>query len=75
MKFEWDQGNSSKILRRFHLFEIEDFFKQDLFVFPDQIHSLNEERFIAVGQGPKNKPMFVCYTIRESKIRVISVDL
>jgi len=31
-----------------------------------------KQRLIATGLGPKNKPMFVCFTIRSEKIRVIS---
>jgi uncharacterized DUF497 family protein len=38
----------------------------------DRKHSDNEDRFIAIGEGPSNKPMFVCFTLRQNKIRVIS---
>jgi uncharacterized DUF497 family protein len=70
--FDWDEVNKSKILKRFEMHIVEEFFKQDLFIILDKQHSQNEERFIAIGEGPRNKPMFVCFTIRIGKIRVIS---
>ena len=72
MEFDWDAGNAPKILRRFNLEDIETFFRQELIVFKDEAHSMTEDRLISVGRGPGNKPMFVCYTIRGFKIRVIS---
>lgn len=72
MEFEWDDGNLFKILRRFELSTVEAFFHQELYVIEDKSHSLKENRLIAVGLGPNDKPMFVCYTIRGQKIRVIS---
>ena len=70
--FEWDQGNVAKIKQRFTLEEVEEFFSQEILVLEDKIHSSDEQRFIATGLGPKNKPMFVCFTLRSDKMRVIS---
>ena len=75
MWFEWDNGNISKILARFDLHEVEKFFLQELLVIEDDLHSEKEKRFIAVGNGPEKKPMFVCFTVRAGKIRVISARL
>ncbi len=72
MEFEWDAGNIAKISLRFFLWQVEEFFEQELLVIEDSQHSTNELRFIAVGKGPHNKPMFVCFTLRGTKIRVIS---
>ena len=72
MVFEWDDGNIKKILRRYQLKEVEEFFDQEIFVITDPTHSKVELRFIAVGLSSKGKPMFVCFTLRNSKIRVIS---
>ncbi len=72
MEFDWDIGNVFKISKRFSLVEIEEFFLQELFVIPDDLHSNIEKRLIAIGRGPNNRPMFVCYTMRKHKIRVIS---
>ena len=70
--FDWDQGNVAKIKQRFNLEEVEEFFSQEILVIEDKIHSSDEQRFIATGFGPKNKPLFVCFTLRSEKIRVIS---
>jgi uncharacterized DUF497 family protein len=72
MLFEWDKGNINKILKRFPIEEIETFFQQELMVISDPDHSQIEDRFIAVGISKASKPMFVCFTIRNAKIRVIS---
>lgn len=71
-EFDWDDGNISKIRSRFEILEVEEFFNQDLYIISDKGHSIKEERFIATGEGPEQKPMFVCFTIRGNKIRVIS---
>ena len=70
--FEWDEGNTLKIQSRFKIQEVEYFFYQELFIIEDKLHSMTEKRHIATGLGPGNKPMFVCFTIRGDKIRVIS---
>ena len=71
-EFEWDEGNLPKIQKRFKVSEVEKFFDQSLFMIEDKEHSMTENRFIAIGYGPLNKPMFVCFTFRQNKIRVIS---
>jgi uncharacterized DUF497 family protein len=38
----------------------------------DKENSMTENRFIAIGNGHLNKPMFVCFTFRQNKIGVIS---
>ena len=73
MAFIWDDGNKSKIQQRFLIMEIEAFFYQDLLIVRDDHHSLSEERFIAIGNSQNvNSAMFVCFTIRDGHIRVIS---
>lgn len=71
-EFEWDEGNTPKIQERFEIFEVEQFFSQTLMILKDSKHSNLEDRFIAIGTGPLNKPMFVCFTMRQNRIRVIS---
>ncbi|MGE3608463.1 MAG: BrnT family toxin [Bacteriovoracaceae bacterium] len=72
MIFEWDEGNRSKIIKRFPLEEVEEFFYQELLVLQDHNHSHNELRFFAVGLHQNSRPMWVCFTLRKNKIRVIS---
>ncbi len=72
MEFDWDSGNSPKILERFSIDEVEHFFTQVVIEIPDVHHSQNEERIIAIGNGPGGKLMYVCFTIRANRVRVIS---
>lgn len=72
MEFDWDEVNLKKLTSRFSLKELEDFFEQDLIVIPDYVHSRIEPRLIAVGIGPDQRYMFICYTLRKDKIRLIS---
>ena len=72
MEFDWDEGNTQKLTSRFTRVELEDFFLQDLIVVSDVVHSQIEPRYIAVGEGPCGRFMFVCYTLRRDKIRLIS---
>ena len=70
--FDWDTGNIDKLSRRFQIPDIQSFFDQELLLFIDLKHTGSELRFIGIGVGPKNKPMFVCFTFRNGLVRVIS---
>lgn len=70
--FEWDEGNTEKIKKRFDLIEIESFFNQILKFHADDLHSQTEERVLAFGLSSLGKPMVVCFTLRNNKVRVIS---
>ena len=72
MEFDWDEGNREKVTSRFPITVFEDFFQQDLIYVVDHHHSQTEARLIAVGVGPGDRFMFVCYTLRKDRIRVIS---
>ena len=65
--FDWDGGNQEKCtIHGLKKDKIEDFFFHgNLFVAPDPLHSKSEERFLAVGQLPNERPMFVVFTIRK----------
>lgn len=47
----------------------EDFFK---YRYPDVSHSVTELREVVLGQTYKGRLLFVVFTIRQGKIRVIS---
>ncbi len=76
--FNWDAGNRAKCQKHgLAVEEIEAFFQQkELYLAPDVAHSQTEQRFLAVGRGPGEKPMFVVFTLRtqddETMIRPIS---
>jgi uncharacterized DUF497 family protein len=71
--FDWDEGNRVKCQKHGLLIkEIEDFFRQKLYIAPDIKHSQSEQRFLAVGYSSSGKPMFVAFTLRNNLIRPIS---
>lgn len=74
-KFEWDSGNLDKSYLKHGILpkEAEEIFLcEESLVIEDIKHSQKEERFIIIGQTLDQKNMFVVFTIRKDKIRVIS---
>ena len=76
--FDWDQGNSIKSLQK-HGIEVdsaEQFFRNKDFLVPLGIQvepASNEPRFGALGMDLLGNRLFVSFTIREGRIRVISI--
>lgn len=73
--FDWDEGNREKNWRRHRVawWECEEvFFNQPLYVFADQPHSGREERFYVLGRTHDQRLLFVVFTGRGSRIRLIS---
>lgn len=72
--FEWDEGNLKHIKRHKAQFsECEQiFFNIPLLLSEDKSHSQKEERWQALGQTNNHRLLFVVFTIRMHKIRVIS---
>ena len=73
--FEWDEGNIDKnwIKHRVSNSECEEiFFNIPLLLSDDKKHSQHEKRYYVLGQTNANRWLFVSFTIRENKIRVIS---
>lgn len=73
--FDWDEGNIAKNWRKHKVSDLECeqiFFNQPLLVFPDSQHSEHEERFYVLGRSDKGRRLFLVFTIRGDKIRVIS---
>jgi uncharacterized DUF497 family protein len=73
--FEWDAANRDKIARKHHLRpeDIEPvFFDPRAAAFVDVKHSLGEHRYLLLGRNRNRKLLFVVFTIREDRIRVIS---
>ena len=73
-EFEWDKHNIEHIRRHdVEPFECEEiFFNEDFRVLPDTTHSKIEERFIAIGKTNSDRYLFVSFTLRGQKIRVIT---
>lgn len=74
LEFEWDSGNIDK--NRKHKVENseteEAFFDEKNKVFPDPNHSLSERRFILLGKSKSKRLLFISFTKRINKIRIIS---
>ena len=73
--FEWDEGDTDKnwIKHQVTNSECEElFFNLPLVVAGDPQHSQDEQRYYALSQTNVNRWLFIAFTIRENKIRVIS---
>ena len=72
--FEWDEGNLLHIkIHNVSYTEAEEIFRnQPFFISPDIKHSETEERFQALGVSENGKYIFISFTVRRRKIRVIS---
>lgn len=73
--FEWDKGNIDKNLKRHAVSnqEVEEvFFDRYIKIFENIKHSQKEKRFTALGVTDKNRKLYLSFTIRNQKIRIIS---
>lgn len=74
-EFEWDKGNEFKNQDKHDVSnpECEEvFFNQPLITSNDEKHSTDEARYHALGKTNETRLLFVVFTIRGNKIRVIS---
>lgn len=74
--FEWDKGNIDKNLIKHKVSNIEAeeiFFDRNKIQLKDKLHSINEERFLIIGKTLKKRLLIAVYTIRNNKIRIISI--
>lgn len=73
--FDWDSGNVDKNWTK-HKVKAEEceqvFFNKPLLIFPDHKHSEKEKRHYVLGKTIDNKLLFISFTIRKNKIRIIS---
>jgi len=73
--FDWDEGNLLKNWEKHGVTVAECeqvFFNRPLLARPDESHSLAECRFYLLGKADSGRQLFVVFTIREERIRVIS---
>lgn len=74
IEFDWDKGNIGK--NRKHKVEDkeseEPFFDEGKIIYKDVFHSKKEERFILIGKTKKGRLLYLVFTIRNSKFRIIS---
>ncbi|OGQ05247.1 MAG: hypothetical protein A2W61_04310 [Deltaproteobacteria bacterium RIFCSPLOWO2_01_44_7] len=69
--FEWDEGNLKKILERIDPHIVEMAFLGEPWVALSQKFSKGEPRWFLINQV-ENRHVFVVFTIRGNKIRVVS---
>lgn len=75
IEFEWDKGNLGK--NKKHVVNDQEaeetFFDENKVTFTDIIHSTeSEERLRIIGKTKKGRLLFIVFTKREEKIRIIS---
>ncbi len=73
--FEWDQFNQKKIWMK-HKVSLEEceeaFFDPAKKIFQDVLHSSTEPRHILLGKTKKQKILFIVFTLRKNRLRIIS---
>lgn len=73
--FEWDEHNEDKNRKKHgvEFMECEEiFFDENQKLFPDERHSISEKRLWILGRTRKGRYLFVTFTERRGKIRVVS---
>jgi uncharacterized DUF497 family protein len=73
--FQWDEGNFTKNPLKHDVSNPESesiFFNHPLIVADDQKHSAVEKRWYALGKTNEGRKLFVVFTVRKDKIRIIS---
>jgi len=73
--FEWDKHNSEKIKTRHGVKPAECeqvFFNLPIIAGDDEKHSETENRFYVLGQTDSGRILFLDFTVRSDKARVIS---
>lgn len=73
--FDWDQGNIDKNSKKHHVTNKEGeeiFGNKRIKTFKDKEHSQEEDRFVALGVTNNERRLYVVFTIRNQKIRIIS---
>jgi uncharacterized DUF497 family protein len=74
--FQWDKGNVVKNSEKHNVTtqEAEEIFANEPFITVENVkHSSAEQRFHGLGRTKTNRKLFVAFTIRDKKVRVISI--
>ena len=75
LEFEWDDGNRGKNFQKHGITDAESeesFFDPAKKILEDRLHSDKEKRYILLGKAKSGKMLFIVFTIRKEKIRIIS---
>ena len=74
-EFDWDGGNAEKNWKRHRVSQSECeqvFFNRPLVVADDDLHSAGEARHFVLGRTDAGRFLFLVYTLRGERVRVIS---
>ncbi len=70
--FDWDNGNRAKCQKHgVSIMEIEALLTGKPKIAPDMNHSAEEERYLAIGRTGTSRPLFVVYTLRNKKGKIL----
>ena len=78
LDFEWNEEKAEKNKKKHAIsFEEAKSVFDDVFayIFDDELHSFEEDRFYIIGYSQSNKLITISYTERNNKIRLISARL
>lgn len=73
--FDWDEGNRYKnwLEHQVSVGECEEvFFNLPLLLLPDLAHSQQEARYYVLGKTDAGRRLFIAFTVRSHKVRIIS---
>jgi len=76
--FEWDENKAKSNLRKHKIgFDEAETIFNDPFVitFPDEFHSLEEERFISIGLSNVNRVLLVVHTEQSENAEAILIRI
>lgn len=76
LSFDWDSGNIVKNLKKHQVNcqEAEEVFvNEPLIINKDLLHSAKEERYFGLGTSNSHRYLFLSFTIRNQKVRIISI--
>lgn len=75
--FDWDKGNKDKNFKKHGISneEAEEVFLNEPVTYEDLKHSGLEKRFNSLGETDSGKKIFISFTVRENKTRLISIRL
>ncbi len=75
VSFQWDKGNENKNYLKHKVTnkEVEQIFSdKNLLLFEDTKYSKKEKRYQALGKTDEQRLLFVSFTVRGDKVRIIS---
>lgn len=75
VEFNWDKWNIGKNKKKHGVGEQESeetFFDNKRVIYKDKFHSEKEDRFILIGQTKGKRLLYIAFTIRDEKVRIIS---